>query len=359
MPVLVEHLHDYRLTRSIESTNDGRYTWHVRISDVVADLLDELRPEPFSYDFRDDEGRGKSLDRNHILHWWSQVQQTTALEYLRTNALTRDGNGRYTEHEHLLRLLADRDPEEFARLFERHAKYVKNPYQLLETLAASKVAEGVKAKLFLDMVESGDAYTRRLAVDHLLRLEHPQAVPLLVKELDGIPETPKKSYWSSSAASVAGMVCLTDNARAWAHLLTTAKRVDIGQRLQILEAIGNHSGRKDAKAIEFLAAFLGDAETRVTKKFKERTREREKSGAAASASDAFRVYLYDGFPAGYKFPRLAVRDYAATRLAEKMDLDERPDKSWKVADWARLHEKVRQALADRPRREASEERDRE
>jgi hypothetical protein len=75
VPVLIAHLDDFRLTRSIQTDSDGRHTWHMRIADVVAGLLDELANEPFSYDVLRAEGRGKRLDRNHVLYWWSGVQK--------------------------------------------------------------------------------------------------------------------------------------------------------------------------------------------------------------------------------------------------------------------------------------------
>lgn len=344
MPVLIVHLHDYRLTRSIKSTRDRRYTWHVRVADVVADLLDELAAKPFSYDFRAAEGRGKSLDRNHVLHWWTQTQQTSALEYLRKNALTQAGNGKLAEHEHLLRLLADRYPDELVRLFEQQVKNVEQPYYLFQTLADSRVAKAVKVRLFRDTAKSKEAYTRRRAVDHLLRMEHSQAVPLVIKELDGIPRTPKESYWWSSAGSVARLVCLTNDERAWAYLVKTARRVDIGQRLQILEAISNDSGRNDSKAIVSLAFFLDDAEVRVIKAFEEGAREFEKSANNSSALDSDWNDPYRGFPAGHEFPRLGVRDFAAMRLANLLELDSEPKSSWKDEDWAKFRTRVRQAL---------------
>lgn len=74
VPLLIDHLHDYRLTRTIQSSWSGHYIWHVRVADVVAILLNGLVSEEFSYDFLAKEGRGKSLDRAHVLFWWSQAQ---------------------------------------------------------------------------------------------------------------------------------------------------------------------------------------------------------------------------------------------------------------------------------------------
>ena len=74
VPVLIRHLHDYRLTRDIAATVGNRYTWHYRVADVVARLLNGLASEELSYDFLERQGRGTSLDKGHVLHWWGQVQ---------------------------------------------------------------------------------------------------------------------------------------------------------------------------------------------------------------------------------------------------------------------------------------------
>jgi hypothetical protein len=85
VPVLLAHLDDFRLTRCVGSSRRG--TWHARIADVVALLLDEIATEEFSYDLLIAQGRGKQLDRAHVLHWWTGLQGTEALEYLKGHAL--------------------------------------------------------------------------------------------------------------------------------------------------------------------------------------------------------------------------------------------------------------------------------
>lgn len=61
------------MTRTIRSTKFHNYVWHARIADVVAELLDEMTDEPFSYDFRAQDGRGIALDQGHVEHWRSNA----------------------------------------------------------------------------------------------------------------------------------------------------------------------------------------------------------------------------------------------------------------------------------------------
>lgn len=73
VPVLLKHTHDFRMTRCVAT--DHRGTWHVRIADVVRELLNGWAPEEFAYDFLIREGRGKCVDRAHVLHWWNETQK--------------------------------------------------------------------------------------------------------------------------------------------------------------------------------------------------------------------------------------------------------------------------------------------
>jgi hypothetical protein len=90
VPVLMKHVNDYRLTRTMAKKNDGRYTWHIRIADVVAQLLSGLVSEPFTYDFLEKEGRGMSPDRAHVEAWWKEVRGQRELDFL-LNSVYRQG----------------------------------------------------------------------------------------------------------------------------------------------------------------------------------------------------------------------------------------------------------------------------
>ncbi len=57
--------------------------------------------------------------------------------------------------------------------------------------------------------------------------------------------------------------------------------------------------------------------------------------------------LFLGPSAGFLFERLAVRDFAALQLADKLGLAASAEPSWKAADWESLRTEVRDALANR------------
>lgn len=79
VPILIQHLDDYRLTRCLARESVGDYTWHVRVSDLIRILLNGYEPDGFAYDLRRSEGRGASLDKAHVLSWWEKTQRSTPL----------------------------------------------------------------------------------------------------------------------------------------------------------------------------------------------------------------------------------------------------------------------------------------
>lgn len=162
-------------------------------------------------------------------------------------------------------------------------------------------------------------------------------MPLLVAELDNLPVTPKEPYWLASAGRVAQLLCRTDDDRAWSALTRNAKRVDIGQRLEIIQTIGSRIKKADDRAIAFLSAFLDDEETRELMRLSDLAN-------VDDIAESLDKDLFSGPSAGFTFDRLSVRDFAALQLAETLGVKANADASWKESDWKSLRSKVRHTL---------------
>ena len=340
VPELIKHTHDFRMTHCIG--HDRRGTWHVRIADVVRELLNGLVGEELSFDFFIREGRGYAVDQNQVLHWWGQAQGSQALDYLLKNALTKKPDGSLEPNEQILNVLGSRYPDELVKIFEKSIENVGQSYALFEALGASKASSDEKARLLLSAITSKDSWKRDFSLRELLQLKHQQAIPLLIRELDQIPKTPNEAYWTSSAGRFAQLVGMTNDERAWTALLANAKRVDIGQRLEMINAIAGRCGRRDKQVIEFLTAFLDDKERRV---INDRIPELAKVKDPQKAIDAMREDLFSGPCAGFNFDSIEVRDFAALQLADFLGLKVQADNTWKEKDWEKLRRDTNQALS--------------
>lgn len=325
VPILVQHLGNFRMTRCIEQIKD--YAYHVRVADVVAKLLNELVNEEFSYDLLIREGRGKRLDEAHVVDWWTGVGREQPLNYIREHAITIDSQGRLVVNSQMLRMLGERSPDDLIKCFERHLVKVQDSYPLYDVLGDSKVPLEIQGRLFLAAAENSDPLKRIFAIRHLLQLQHPQAPALLVKELDGLPNSPKVAYWLTETGRIAALACLTNDEQVWTAMARNAKRVDLGQRLELMEGVGR-SKKLNEQAIRFFTLFLADTTVR------ERV-------------EALKESLFSGPCAGFMFQKLAVRDFAALKLALQLNLPDDSQPSWSEEQWSVFRAEVEQALAER------------
>src|SRR5262249_10136291 len=119
MPLLLRHRNDFRLTRHMERSRWWDYTWHLRISDVVAQLLNGLADEPFAYDFLEAEGRGICLDAAHVNAWWQQHRGTKEVDYLLHNIVKKEAGGGRAFNEEVGKALGARYPRELVKRVEQ------------------------------------------------------------------------------------------------------------------------------------------------------------------------------------------------------------------------------------------------
>jgi hypothetical protein len=117
----------------------------------------------------------------------------------------------------------------------------------------------------------------------------------------------------------------TDDARAWKTLEKVAKKSDVGLRMEFMNhmASSNIGDRQRKQRLEFLAAFLDDAEAPVVET---------------------NPKMFEGPHAGFTFRRLAVRDLAAMTIASILGMPDVPDRNWTPEQWKKLRTQVNEKL---------------
>lgn len=338
VPALLEHTHDFRMTRCVSTSRRG--VWHARIADIVLLLLNKLGTEEFAHDFLIRSGRGRAVDRGHVLHWWASARGGNSLNYLRRNAIVDDPSGKAAANEGVLHVLGRQFPEAFVEIYQANADQEDMAYVLFSTLRTSRVEPPVKTRLLLDAMKGESTVIRSLALEQLLANKHAQASSLLIAELKRIPKTPKVAYWLSTAGRIARLARLSDDKAVWDAMLRNAKRVDMGQRLEMMQAACGNTTAKD-RTLAFLTALLVDKESRSLSR-----PDPQKLFDEAQGKD-IKVDLYEGPSAGFGFEHLTVRDFAALQIAYLLEMDVSAGNDWKEADWAKLRERVESALAER------------
>jgi len=149
---------------------------------------------------------------------------------------------------------------------------------------------------------------------------------LLIQALDELPAAPDEPYYST-VGSLAAMVANSEDPKAWQALLRLAKRVDVGTRMEFL----NHMSYCCTKNtplephINFVRQFLDDTSVRDVKSNPE---------------------MFNMLSAGSTFDKIAVRDFAALKLAYLLGLDVERDPTWTEADRQQLRQRVKAKLKE-------------
>lgn len=335
VPTLVRHLDDERLTRKIHPAVMNASARHVRVADVAAELLIEFadqgasRPGRSGWELwhRTWFNPGPQLDREVVGRWWAKASAMGEEAYLLKHVIPKDGPGEYGPNAQMLHLIAARYPRHLPGLYETMIrKWPHAPNHLLaELVGKSGLSVEAKARLFLLAARSGDLQQRLIGLQQLFDMKHPQAAPLLIEAFRLLPRTPKGEYWLSQAKSVGRVACRTDDPRVWEALAATARRVDVGHRMEIIDVMsyGVVEKLQRPQRIAFLRNFLDDRSVRDVR-----------DNPAA----------YEGPCAGFTFDRLAVRDLAAQTLATILGVPFDPDPAWTEPDWAALRQRVQAAL---------------
>ncbi len=323
VPSLIEHLEDNRLTRGLSIGFNNFPTYHLRVQDVVSDLLQEMADQDLGKDWlRRTQGYG--VTKADARAWWEKVKKLEDQSYVLDRVLPAEAKapndailqvvaGRYPKHLPMLyRTLLDRRPE-------------MQSDRIAKAITASSLPRQTKVDLFLYAGKHKNLEHRRAALAELKELDEPSFVTVLSETLELLPKTPAKPYWDCPEASFASLVTESEDARPWETLAKVARRSDIGLRLEFMRPMHHRivSKRQQEQRLHFLAAFLDDSAVRD-----------------ANSNPP----LFDGPHAGFLFPRLAVRDFAAMQIASILNLPAEPEPDWTSEQWAKLRAQVREAL---------------
>jgi hypothetical protein len=317
VPVLSNHLDDIRLTRVYWPGFNNFRGYHLQVRHLVSGLLeglagDELDVQPFDL-----------LTKKTAQQWWSKARKRGEEAHVLAQVLPKDGqfpNGQ------LLRLILKKYPQQLPKVYQTllDNEPRMQSWPVACALAKTAVAREKKIEIYSYAARHKNLEHRNAALNELVDLDHERFIQLLVETLNGLPKMPEREYWMCREAWFASHALRTDEPRAWQALEKAARKSSVGLRLQMLDnimCVDPDLRRKQRLAL--LAAFLDDSTLRDMKTEPGR---------------------YDGFPAGYDFPRLEVRNYAALEIARLLKLDRKPQPTWDAEQWARFRDEVREAL---------------
>ena len=334
VPALIEHLDDNRLTRAMMRGFNNFHPWHMRVGDVVGDLLEGLAGEDLGRDWLDRQ-KGYSVEKEKAKKWWAKARKIGEETYLLDHVFVEATESRGAHvNEHLLNVLQAKYPRHIPSLYrtvlDKHPEL--GSWILADAVRRGELPTKYKLALFVYAAKHKDNSHRLPALHAIKELDKKQFDALLLATIESFPKDVPGSYWTCPEAYIAGLATECDDPRIWPTLESVAKRSAVGLRMEMLNKLRG-SGRR-AERLQLLAAFLDDDASRI-----------KGSGQ------------FDGPGAGFIYKRLEVRDFAALGLAELLGIDIEVKLDRTPKEWAKVRERVREALKheqDKPRTDSAD-----
>lgn len=319
VPVLLAHLDDDRLTRARTTGFNNFRSYGRPLSELVGEALQAIAgnvipsaglPAP-------------RVRRADAEAWWADVRGRSEDEYL-LERFAGDPDG--AANASSMRILAAKYPERLElallELVQRHPERVG--HAIVDTIADGSMRTAKKIEL-LERIAATNRVQRLAALRRLAGVDEERFCARFLEVLAGVSRTTPPEVWTSPDGSLGHLVVLTRRPEVWLAFLRTAREAQIGLRMEWLGMFSyDYLGdRQRRERLACLAAFLDDEEVYDVK---------------ASGQD--------GPHAAFTFERLAMRDFAALRLASLLGFAQGGAPQWTAEQWAALRAKVRKALQD-------------
>lgn len=322
VPDLIALLDDQRVTAHMSPSFNRIPASIRRVGDLAWTVLEEMtawqvRPtaedEPLTVTWR---------------AWWEKARVQGERDYF-TSIVFKLKDGRIIDVAAApAHILARKHPGVMAELCERFSDQAApemSSHYLAAAVAAAKLSKADRVKLLAALAGRGTAHHRIGALAALGKIDEPACVAILIPLLDKVARDTDGRYWCCPEAGLTHVVMGLQSDAVWRAHLRAVKRAGVGLRMEMLAPLSNLYIETPTRArrLTTLAAFLDDEAVRDT------ATDPEKFESAAAA----------------RFPRIAVRDFAAMQIGCILGLPETPDPAWDDERWVEYRRLVREKLA--------------
>jgi hypothetical protein len=278
IPALIEHAQDMRFTRYTTQGVNNFPGYRLRVGHVVSRLLDNLLGGSLGvWDLR-----GDMADPGEALLWWGKAQQIGEERWLLDHALVVGGFDDPADgltgvlNPVILRAIRAKYPRRLGEIYQ--TVLWKLPGLESDGVAREIAASNLPREWKVARLKEGATHARffhrsgalsALAdVDQAAFCEHLlQTLAWLPKDIEG------EGYWMCPEAELSWLVQRADDPKCWDALAATTRRVSVGLRLQLLEAVfwgrfGHDMTlemelRNRRERIRYLLGFLDDMSIRT------------------------------------------------------------------------------------------------
>lgn len=320
VPTLIDRLNDIRLTRSVSSGFSFGHQDYRRVGDFAFTLLYGLVANLGAEDWftRAEDG---TVDVTPFSAWWKAASAEGEEKYLKDHALPSREVVVTVWYDEAVRVLAKKHPRSLATLYIRSWTHPQGGrWPLAERVAQSLLPKEEKVKLLDGGARQKGWSLRQSAIAELQGLDADCFHARLLEALAELPARPEGATAYCRESYVGTLALLTDDARVWEALGAAFRRAEPALRIEMIAHLDGDdlSAGRRTRLHRFLAGFLDD-EARRGKS--------EEKG------------LY-----GEGYGTIEVRNAAALRLAELLELPGIPEALDTAEAWIALRARVKEAL---------------
>jgi hypothetical protein len=336
VPDLIEHLDDDRLTRAMMIGFNNFGSWHLRVGDVVGDLLEGLAAEELMRGTGDGEDvgggwlrrqQGYRITKAAASKWWQKARKVGEETYLLDHVLpaaAKEGGPRQIS-AHVLNVILARYPKHIPSLYRKvlDKRPELDSWILADAVMRCKLPGKEKLDPFLYAAKHKDNKHRLPAFHAIKDLDKKQFTSLLLATIEGFPRDVQGAYWTCPEAYIAGLAIECDDPRVWRTLEKVARRSVVGLRMEFLNHFSDpRDNRHRPERLRLLASFLDDAALRHY-----------------DSSSKF-----EGPCAGFLYHKIAVRDFVALEIAHMLGIDIELNLERTPEEWAKIRSRIQKVL---------------
>lgn len=323
VPALIQHLKDDRLTRFYQPTwflnNFIKPGHHVTIGALAGELLGEFAGSRATKEWDEPPTKAQAQE------WWESAKKIGEETYLLQNVLPKEDEQRPPDSS-LIEQMAMRYPKHLASIFRTvlEKRTDLDTQDLAQAIMKCALPKKEKIELF-SLAAGNKRYHHRCAsLYYLSELDNRQFSKLLLATIEGLPKDVDEEYWSCAEVRAANLIVYTDDPQVWRALEKSAKRAEVGLRMQLINLRDHRDLSLPARkpALRFLGGFLDDSSVRDI----------------TSNKDKFILC------AGSEYEKIEVRNFAALQIAliAGTRVPENPQRT--AQEWARVREKAKEIL---------------
>lgn len=260
---------------------------------------------------------------------WNGISKINELDYFEKIALKKS-DPKNASNEVAFAVLAEKDPERLVRIqkqFMEKTFVSESASYLCQALVISKLPRETKLECITQLASKGGLARRISAIYVLARFDQDAAKAPARELMKLLPKDTKGAYWTSDEARASRIALTIDDDEVWRIFLEKTKNAEVGLRLEWMNpfAYSYVEDRLRKRRLGFLASFLNDKTLR---------------------DETVRAKMFDGPCAGFTFPKITVRNFAAMQIASILKIQplDPPDSTWDEDRWAKLRTEVSKQL---------------